>query len=166
MRYAQVLRSLLLAITTLLIGNSVARAVVVTCNGGAHEAVFVVTQNAPTSTTSAVFVPIADAQISAGASGFPGDLDTYIVTFSGESDSSAGAWEIEAEVSINGGAFVNINPTGPNTFQFGKQTNSPSMTWCTRVQATASAVFRMQWRHINGGTANLDDYTMTVRRFN
>ena len=109
-------------------------------------------------------VPIADAQISAGASGFFGDLDTYIVTFSGESDSSAGAWEIEAEVSINGGAFANINPTGPNTFQFGKQTNSPSMTWCTRVQATASAVFRMHWRHIDGGTANLDDYTMTVRR--
>jgi hypothetical protein len=145
-----------------------AKRALVICNGAAQEASFSRTQNSPTSTASTVFVPVLDTTIAAGASGPVGDFDLYVVTFAGEAaNTSGGFWEAEAEVSVNGGAFTNINPTGPNTFKGGNKAENNSMTWCARLQATVSTTFRIQWRKTSGGgTANLDDYIINVERSN
>src|SRR5215207_9582507 len=72
----------------------------VTCSGGAQEAVVTNTQNAPTSSASAVAVPIPDTTIQAGASGPANDFDLYTVTLSGEAaGSSGGFWTAQAQVS-------------------------------------------------------------------
>jgi hypothetical protein len=140
---------------------------VATCNGGAQEAVFSTTSDSPTTSASAVFVPIANTTISAGASGVAGDFDTYLVSFAGEANNQgAGSWLARALVSVNGGAFTVINPSGPNTFHSGKKANNNAMTWCTRISATATAVFRIEWEATNGSTAVIDDYITSVERSN
>jgi hypothetical protein len=137
------------------------------CDGGAQEAITTNTQNAPVSTTSAVFVAIPDTTIPGGASGAAGDADTYRVTFGGEAAAtSGGSWLAQAQISVNGGAFVSMNPAGPNTFHKGNKAETNSMTWCSRVVATTSTNFRIVWEKVGGGTANLDDYIMSVERSN
>ena len=140
---------------------------VINCTGGAQEAVVAVTSNSPTTSASTTFVAIANTTVSAGASGVAGDFDTYLVTFAGEANNQgAGSWFARALVSVNGGAFTIINPTGPNTFHSGKKANNNAMTWCTRIQATASAVFRIEWAVTSGSTAVIDDYITSVQRSN
>ena len=151
-------------------GEGQSRAVV-GCAGGAQEFVNTITQNAPTSTASTVFVAIVDTTIAGGASGGAADADTYTVTFGGEADATGGdAWNVQARVSVNGGAFTSINPTGPNTFHRGNNARTNSMTWCVRVAAAASTTFRIEWARTDlgpaGGTANLDDYIVQVQRSN
>jgi hypothetical protein len=140
---------------------------VVSCTGGAQEAVVAVTNNSLMSSASTVFVPIPSTTVSAGASGVAGDFDTYIVTFAGEANNgSAGNWLARALVSVNGAAATVINPTGPNTFHSGKKENNNSMTWCTRISATSSAVFHIEWAVSAGSTAIIDDYITSVQRSN
>jgi len=170
MHYANTSRSLFLATAALLISSGFAVAqeapnTLVSCSGGAQEFVSVRTQNAQFSTTSANFVQIPDMLIAGGASGAGADSDLYVVTFAGEADSTGGIWEVQAQVSVNGGAFTNMNPSGPNSFQQGRKSTSPAMTWCQRIVAT-STNFRMVWRKVGGNTALIDDYTMTVTRSN
>jgi hypothetical protein len=140
---------------------------VVGCTGGAQEAVVAITSDSPTTSASTTFVPIANTTVSAGASGGIGDFDTYLVTFAGEANNQlAGSWFARALVSINGGAFTSINPVGPNTFHSGKKANNNAMTWCTRIQATSSAVFHIEWSVTSGSTAVIDDYITSVQRSN
>jgi hypothetical protein len=137
------------------------------CDGGAQEAVITNTQDAPANTASAAFVVIPSTTLPGGASGAAGDLDTYTVTFSGEASATVGGlWEAVAQVSINGGAFVSMNPVGPNTYLTGTAAQTHTMTWCNRLGATASTSFRIEWRKLGGGLAIIDDYTVRVERSN
>jgi hypothetical protein len=139
----------------------------VICDGGAQEAVITNTENAPASSVSAAFVAIPGTTIPGFASGPAGDADTYTVTLSGEaSATSGGSWLAQAQVSVNGGAFVDIDPIGPNTFHSKNPAYTHTMTWCKRLVATSSATFRIVWAKIGGGSAVLDDYTMRVERSN
>ncbi|MGQ0483825.1 MAG: hypothetical protein ACT4SY_00515 [Hyphomicrobiales bacterium] len=135
-----------------------------TCDGGSQEKVVTNTQNAPASTFSSVFVPIPSTTIPGGPSG--GDADTYTVTFSGEADATVGNWEIQAQVSVNGGVFVDMDPVGPNTFHTGTLRETHTMTWCKRLVATSGTTFRAVWKKNGGGAAIVDDYLMRVERSN
>jgi hypothetical protein len=66
---------------------------------------------------------------------------------------------------VNGGAFVPIDPVGPNTFLTGPAAQTHTMTWCKRLIAN-STVFRIVWSKLGGGAAQVDDYAMLVQRFN
>ena len=87
------------------------------------------------------------------------------MTLSGEANATvAGSfWTAQAQVSVNGGAFVNIDPVGPNTFHTGVVAQTHTMTWCKRLSANATT-FRVVWSKIGGGVAILDDYLMRVER--
>ncbi len=135
-----------------------------TCDGFGQEAVSTNTQNASTSTSSAVFGGLATTSIPGGGSG--GGVDLYTITFSGEASASGGgSIEVQAQVSINGGAFINIEPVGPNTFHSGNAAQTHTMTWCREIVAN-STNFRIVWRKVGGGTAFMDDYLMRVERSN
>lgn len=135
----------------------------VECDGGAQERVITNTQNAPTSTGSTAFVPIVSTTVPGGPSG---DADLYTVTFSGQADGTVGGnWEIQAEVSVNGGSFTPMNPVGPNTFHTGTLQETNTMTWCRRLTASTTN-FRVVWRKNGGGSAIVDDYLMRVERSN
>jgi hypothetical protein len=140
---------------------------VATCTGAAQELVNVRTSNSPVTSTSTTFVAIPETTVAGGGSGGATDFDTYVVTFAGEANNlTAGSWTARALVSVNGGAFTVINPTGPNTFHSGKKANNNSMTWCTRVAAATSTTFRIEWAVSSGSTAQIDDYTTVVQRSN
>jgi hypothetical protein len=152
---------------TLLSGNAVADdapALLTTCNGGAQEAVSTNTWNAPMTKAGAGIAPIPFTTIAGGGSGAGSDI--YTVTFSGEADATGGGfWTAQAQVSVNGGAFVNIDPVGPNTFHSGTAAQTHTMTWCKRLSAN-STTFRIVWSKIGGGLAVVDDYLMRVERSN
>jgi len=140
---------------------------VVTCTGSSQELVNVRTSNAPVTSTSTTFVAIPETTVAGGSSGGSTDFDTYIVTFAGEANNlSAGSWTARALVSVNGGVFTLINPTGPNTFHSGKKANNNAMTWCTRIAAATSTTFHIEWAVSTGSTAQIDDYTTVVQRSN
>ena len=137
------------------------------CDGGATEAVFTNTQDAPASTTSAVFVDIPSTTAPGGSSGVGADSDVYTVTLNGEASATLGGnWEVQLLVSVNGGAFFAMNPIGPNTFHTGNAAQTKGMKWCNRLVATGSTTFKAQWRKLGGGTAVIDDYTLQVVRSN
>jgi hypothetical protein len=168
-------RNLLLAtafVTTSFVGNGVARAddappAFRTCNGGVQEAVFTNTWNAPVNKAGAALAPVPFTTIPGGASGGAADTDLYTVTFSGEADGTVGGfWTAQAQVSVNGGAFVDIDPVGPNTFLTGTAAQTHTMTWCRRLAAANSTTFRIVWAKFGGGVAILDDYLMRVERSN
>ena len=155
-------------VTTLFAGNGIAVAddaapVLTNCNGLAQEAVFTNTWNAPVNKAGAVIAPIPFTTIPGGPSG--AGFDIYTVTLSGEANATvAGSfWTAQAQVSVNGGAFVNIDPVGPNTFHTGVVAQTHTMTWCKRLSANATT-FRVVWSKIGGGVAILDDYLMRVER--
>jgi hypothetical protein len=159
-------------VTTLFAGNSIAIAddappIFTICNGGIQEAVFTNTRNAVTTKAGAVLAPIPFTILAAGGSGGAADADTYTVTFSGEADGTvAGSfWTAQAQVSVNGGVFVNIDPVGPNTYLTGVDAQTHTMTWCKRLVANTT-VFRIVWAKLGGGVAILDDYLMRVERSN
>ena len=91
-----------------------------------------------------------------------------MVTLSGEADNSAagGFSTLQAQASINGGAFVNMNPSGPNTFLQSTVAETNTMTWCNRFAATNSVVIRVIGTHVGAGASILDDYTVLVHRSN
>jgi hypothetical protein len=168
------IRNTLLAtalVTTLSVGNGVALAddappVFRTCNGGAQEAVFTNTWNAPVNKAGAAPAPIPFTTLPGGGSGGGADTDLYTVTFSAEADGTVGGfWTAQAQVSVNGGAFVDIDPVGPNTFLTGIDAQTHTMTWCRRLAANATA-FRIVWAKFGGGVAIADDYLMRVERSN
>src|SRR5262245_60447122 len=114
--------------TALLIGSTFASAdektdkkatkVITFCSGGAQEFIDTSTNNAQVNKAGAVAAPIPVTTIGGGGSGGGADSDLYTVTLSGEADGTvAGSfWTAQAEVSVNGAAFVPIDPVGPNTF--------------------------------------------------
>jgi hypothetical protein len=157
------------ALVMVLFGNEVAVADDVppafrTCNGGVQEAVFTNTWNAPVNKAGAVLAVIPFTTIPGGPSG--AGLDTYTVTLSGEADGTVAgsSWTAQAQVSVNGGAFVNIDPVGPNTFLTGTAAQTHTMTWCRRLSAANGTTFRIVWSKLGGGVAILDDYLMRVER--
>jgi hypothetical protein len=138
----------------------------VNCVGGAVEAVIIRTQNSPdTLLDTDPARALVNGQVNAGASG--GNPDTYLITLSGEADNNTagGLFTVKAQIRINGGAWTDIFPDGPNTFLRGTNETTASMTWCTRVQANVSAALRVIWDSQGAGnTARLDDYTVMVQR--
>ena len=136
------------------------------CNGGAQEAVNGGVQNTPASTALASFAALPSSQFEAGGSGGAADFDLYKVTLSGEGDNTAGGFEVQAQFSVNGGAFSNMRPIGPATFHSGTNESTNSMTWCRSIAASATLTIRIIWRKFGGGTAFLDDYTVLVERSN
>lgn len=133
-----------------------------TCDGFAQEAVLTNTQNAAAATTSGVFVTMPSTVISGGGSG--GGIDLYTVTLSGEASAAGGgSYEVQAQVSINGGRYINMHPSQPNTFHSGNFRQTHTMTWCREIDAS-STTFRIVWRKVGGGTAYIDDYVMRVER--
>ena len=135
------------------------------CAGGAQEIINGSTQNAPASVAGIAAPAVMPfTTVAGGPSGVGADL--YVVTFSGEANNTAGGfWTIQAQVSVGGAAFVDIDPVGPNTFHQGNLAETHTMTWCRRISAN-STVFRIVWDKIGGAasTAVIDDYTMLVER--
>jgi hypothetical protein len=123
------------------------------------------TQNAAATNSGTAVLPFST--VSAGPSGSSsGDADLYVVTLSGEADNTAGGFLVQAQASINGGAFFNMSPNGPNTFLQSTVAETNSATWCNRIAAVNSVVIRIIWTKFGGGTAILDDYTVLVHRSN
>jgi hypothetical protein len=166
--FRNLLQAAALAGVVTLAAQTIALAEVVTCVGGALEQTIVVTQNDPdTLADNAGNQVLNNSVINAGASG--GNPDTYIVTLSGEADNTTagGFFSVQAQVRVDGGPWIDINPNSPNTFHQGPTQTTASMTWCTRVQANASAAIRILWDSVGpGNTATLDDYTVMVQRLN
>jgi hypothetical protein len=165
----------LLAVTALvaafLVGSGLATAddvappVVTKCDGGAQELVSHKTRNFQTSKAGAAPATIVDTDIAGGPSGGATDEDTYAVTFSGEAEATqGGSWTAQAQMSIDGGAFFDMDPVGPNTFLTGPRAQTHTMTWCNREVALVSTAFRIRWAKIGGGQAEIDDYTTRVER--
>jgi hypothetical protein len=139
-------------------GESASARFFVACFGGAQEFVNGGTQNAPSATAAAgVILPFST--FGAGASGVAGDTDLYVVTLSGEADNTAagGGFTVQAQASVNGGAFFNMNPNGPNTFLQSTVAETNTMTWCRRIAATNNVIIRIIWSHFGAGSAILDD---------
>ncbi len=132
------------------------------CEGFAQEYVNSQTQNSAFSTSSVSFVEVPSTRMTGGASG---DVDLYTVTFSGQTSvTGGGSVEVQAEVSVNGGPFLKMNPNEPDTFHSGNPAQTHTMTWCREISGSPS--FRIVWRKIGGGAAVLDDYLMRVERSN
>lgn len=132
------------------------------CQGFAQEFVNTLTQTTAFSTASPGFVEMPSTRIAGGASG---DVDLYTVTFSGQASATGGGfWEIQAQVSVSGGPFLNMNPQEPDTFHTGNPAQTHTMTWCREISGTPT--FRIVWRKAGGGAAIIDDYTMRVERSN
>jgi len=122
------------------------------------------TQNTLVSTASAAFVAIPSTTLPGFGSGGVGDSDAYTLTFSGEAgNTGGGSWDIKGQVSVNGGAFVDIDPVDANTFQSGNSRHTHTMTWCRRLEAD-STDFRAVWRKVGGGSAIVDGYLIQVQR--
>ncbi len=133
-----------------------------TCDGFAQEAVVTNTQNATQSTASAAFVTMPSTTIDGGGSG--GGVDLYTVTLSGEAlVTGGGNYEVQAQVSIDGGPYINMGPNQPDTFHSSTFRETHTMTWCREIDA-GSTTFRIVWRKNGGGTAIIDDYLMRVER--
>jgi hypothetical protein len=133
--------------------------------GGAQESVNGTTRNFPTVTASALPVLMLNTTILGGGSGAAGTTDLYILTFSGEASATGGgSWLAQAQYNVNGGAFLPMNPVGPNTFHSGNAAQTHTMTWCKRIEASNVTNFRIIWSKVGGGTAIIDDYLTKVER--
>ena len=140
-----------------------AEAAAINCNGGVQKAILSTISVSNFSTSSSAFVAIPGASISVTTGGAVSDV--YSVTFSGEASATGGgSWEVEAQRSIDGGAFDLIPPGTIITFHSGNNGAANSMSWCTRLSATTNLDFRILWRKLGGGTANIGAYTMQVLR--
>jgi hypothetical protein len=140
-----------------------AEAAAINCNGGVQKAILSTISVSNFSTSSSAFVAIPGASISVTTGGAGSDV--YSVTFSGEASATGGGnWEIEAQRSIDGGAFDLIPPGTIITFHSGNNGAANAMSWCTRLSATTNLDFRILWRKLGGGTANIGAYTMQVLR--
>ena len=148
-------------------GASASAETFVSCVGGFQEFVNGGTQNAPVASAAAAAI-LPFSTYSAGAAGPAGDADLYVVTLSGEADNTAagGGFTVQAQASVNGGAFFNLDPSGPNTFLQSTVAETNTATWCRRLAATNSVVIRILWNHFGAGSSILDDYTVLVHRSN
>jgi hypothetical protein len=140
-------------------------AAVTTCSGGAQEFINGITNNTPVANGGGP-VPMPFTTLAGGPSGGAGDADLYVVTWSGQSVNTVGAWQIQAQVSVNGGAFFPIDPIGPNIMHTGATQETNTMTWCRRLAAANSTTFRIQWNKIGGGVVTVDNYLTKVERSN
>jgi hypothetical protein len=132
-----------------------------TCDGGTQISVLTNTENASFNLNAAGVVP--STTISFGATS-AATSDAYTVTFSGEAGhTSGGSWTAQAQVSVNGGAFVNMSPVGPDTFHSGSLTQTHTMTWCNRITAVRT-VFRIVYTEAGAGVGVIDDFTTRVER--
>ena len=151
----------LVTLTVVMPGES--GAVVTRCPGGAQEAVNTLTNNAPVGNGAALAI-MPFTTLGGGASGAAGDADVYTVTWSGQSFNTVGAWTAQAQVSVNGGAFVPIDPVGPNIMHTGATQETNTMTWCRRLVATGGTNFRIVWGKLGGGAVTADNYLTRVER--
>ena len=104
------------------------------CDGGAQEAVITNSQNTQASTYLYCFRGYSIHDAAGRRQWRRWRCDTYTVTFSGEAATTGGgSWEIRGQVSVNGGAFVDIDPVDSNTFQSGNPRQTHTMTWCRRL---------------------------------
>jgi hypothetical protein len=152
----------LFSLTVLMPGESRA---VTTCTGGAQEFVNGITNNGPVATGAALAI-MPFTTLAGGPSGGAGDADLYVVTHSVQSFNTVGAWTAQAQVSVNGGAFFPIDPVGPNVMHTGATRETNTMTWCRRIAAANSTVFRIVWGKIGGGAVTADNYLTKVERSN
>jgi hypothetical protein len=166
LKYLALIAGLGLVPSTAALAEDHAPPLVTHCSGNAQEFVNHNTRNFPATTSSTNFRVVPDTFINGFASGPAGDADTYVVTFSAEANMNmaASSWEAQAQYSINGGGWIDMDPVGPNTFHSGNAAETHTMTWCDRLEATISADFRIRWRVTPAGTATADDYTMRVER--
>lgn len=139
-------------------------AVVTRCVGGAQEFVNTITNNAVFANAGAAIMPFTT--LAGGAAGGAGDFDLFTVTLSVQSVNTIGAWTAQAQVSVNGGAFIPIDPVGPNIMHTGATQETNTMTWCRRLAATNSTDFRIIWVKIGGGVVFADNYLTRVERSN
>jgi hypothetical protein len=148
-------------------GASASAETFVGCFGGIQEFVNGGTQNAPVASAAAAAI-LPFSTFAAGAAGPAGDADLYVVTLSGEADNTAagGGFTVQAQASVNGGAFFDLSPDGPNTFLQSTVAETNTATWCRRLTATNSVVIRILWNHFGAGSSILDDYTVLVHRSN
>jgi hypothetical protein len=133
------------------------------CDGAAQEAVFTNTEDAARNLSGSGTIP--STTILTNGSG----VDSYLVTLSAETrHAGGGVLNVQAQVSINGGAFLDMLPDGPNTFHTGAQTETHTMTWCERLGASSGGTvdFRIVFSETGGGAAVIDDYTTSVERSN
>ena len=67
------------------------------------------------------------------------------MTLSGEADNTAagGGFEVQAQDSLNGGAFIDMVQTGPNFFLQSTVPETSTMTWCNCFVATNSLRIRI-----------------------
>ena len=137
------------------------------CSGGAQEFINGITQNAAAAVAVGGPAIMPFTTVQGGAAGAAGDSDLYVVTFSGEASGNGGGfWTAQAQFNVNGGAFFNMDPIGPNTFHQGNLAETHTMTWCRRIAATNATSFRIIWQKFGAGNAVIDDYTMLVERSN
>jgi hypothetical protein len=133
------------------------------CDGGPQEAVFTNTENAARNLNGSGTIP--STTIFTNGSG----EDLYLVTFSAETrHPGGGVLSVQAQASVNGGAFFDMNPDGPNVFHTGAQTETHTMTWCEIVGAGSGGTvdFRIVFSESGGGAAVIDDYTTSIERSN
>lgn len=142
----------------------------VACDGGALEAVYSDTQDSPQTSASTDYVQVGSTIPAEGSPPIGGDADLYMVTFAGEAFAVGGGyWNAKAQISVDGGAFVEMNPTGPNVFHRGNGKATHSMTWCTRTIATVTIDIRIVWAKAGGAVgsqAGIDDFIISVQRYN
>ena len=132
------------------------------CDGFDQEAAFSNTENDVKSTASPGFVTMPSTLIDGGGSG--GTTDLYTVTLSGEAlISGGGNYQVQAQVSIDGGPFINMSPNQPSVFHSNNLREVHTMTWCRQINASTTD-FRIVWRKNFGGTAFIDNYLMRVER--
>ena len=132
------------------------------CVGGAQEYVNSTTNNAVASNFSPVATQMPYSYMNASSNGAAGDTDLYTVTWSGQSSSLIGYWTAQAQIRINVGAFINMDPVGPNKMYSGTNT----MTWCKRMAADVRADVRIIWAKVGVGSVTIDNYVTRLEQSN
>jgi len=139
---------------------------VVQCNGGSQKAVVVRTRDTEqTLATEGVDTPVADMTISRFVPA--GDFDTFVVTFSSQTElNGAGVDDsIEVQVNANGAPMA---PVGSVSFAGTAQRESHSATFCRRLSGGTSGTtytITATWRLFDLGANNtlsgvFDDTTL------
>ena len=141
---------------------------VTTCAGGAQKAVLVRTRDTEqTLATEGVDTLVADMTLSRFVA--VGDTDTFVVTFSSQTElNGAGADDsIEVQVKANGSPMA---PIGSVSFAGTAQRESHSATFCRRLAGGVSGTtytFTATWRLFDSSSNNtlsgvFDDTTLHV----
>jgi len=120
---------------------------VVQCNGGAQKAAIVRTRDTEqTLATEGVDTPVADMTISRFVPA--GDFDTFVVTFSSQTELNGAGVDDSIEVQVNANG-VAMAPIGSVSFAGTAQRESHSATFCRRLSGGTSGTtytFTATWR--------------------